>query len=218
MNLRAALHTAVIYVLDRLDIHSSVRLRRQGPLLDDGWFRSFRENRPVSASGEPIPWLTYAAIDFLASRVTPDWHVFEYGCGHSTLWWSSRVSSVTAVEHDINWARSVQARLTGNGHVVHVPAEPARTYTAALADTGRSFNVIVIDGVHRPACLDVAHESLSEDGVIVLDNSERDEYHSAIDRLIQRGFRHVEFNGLVPGVCWKSRTTIFYRDGNCLGL
>jgi len=207
-----------IAALERLDLYSSVLLRRQGPLFEDGWFRSFREKRPVDSAGEPIPWLTYPALDFLASRIDSSLSVFEYGCGYSTLWWAARVRQVVAVEHDPAWVSEIKARLPANAVVRQIPLEPAAGYVQAITVEPGPFDVVVVDGRHRNQCLQCAPRPLSATGVIILDNSERSQYQPGMEFLQSLGFRRVDFSGLVPVVSWKSCTSVFYRDGNFLGL
>src|SRR5688572_22901839 len=74
-------------------LHATLRVLRE-----QGWLRSYRERRPVTQGGEPIPWYTYSAIDFLAERLPPDATVFEFGAGHSTLWYARRVARVVSVD------------------------------------------------------------------------------------------------------------------------
>jgi len=66
-------------------------LRKSSYLKSIGWFESYRRRLPVSRAGEAIPWYTYGATAFLEGRIRPSMLVFEYGSGHSTLWWSHRV-------------------------------------------------------------------------------------------------------------------------------
>lgn len=211
-------HRSLRVILERLDLYSSALLRRQGPLYEDGWFRSFREGFPVDAAGQPLPWLTYPAIDFLASRIDSDWRVFEYGCGYGTLWWAARVSEVAGVDHDASWIAAISPRLPATASVRLVPLDPPESYVEAIASAGEPFDVVIVDGRHRPACLLRAERAIVGTGVIILDNSERIEYREAIEQLRACGFRRVDFCGLVPAVCWKSCTSIFYREGNCLDL
>lgn len=218
MNNRALFQRLVRIVTEPLDVYSSLLLRRQGPLRDDGWFRSFREGVPVDLAGQPLPWLTYPAIDFLSTRVDSTWRVFEYGCGYSTLWWASRVREVVAVDDNDKWVDAIAPRLPGSASVRLVATDSPDSYVDAMSLAGPPFDVVVVDGSYRPACLQRIPAALSAGGVIILDNSERHEYRSAIDELLAGGFRCVDFSGLVPVVCWKSRTSIFYRDNNCLGL
>ena len=51
----------------------------------------------------PIPWYTYAAIDYLDQLDFSEKRVFEYGSGNSTLYWSQRCKAVVAVEHSEEW-------------------------------------------------------------------------------------------------------------------
>ncbi len=61
-------------------------LRGDSHLHASGWFKSALSGMPQDVHGEPLPWYTYAAIAFLAPRVSQNWCVFEYGSGQSTLW------------------------------------------------------------------------------------------------------------------------------------
>ena len=73
---------------------------RTNSLLTGGWLNSLEHGRPADAEGGMLPWMTYAAIDFLEGVLAPDWRVFEWGSGTSTAWWSGRVAAIHAVEHD----------------------------------------------------------------------------------------------------------------------
>jgi hypothetical protein len=66
--------------------------------------------------------------------------------------------------------------------------------------------------------LQVGVEKLSDKGVIVLDDSERNEYKPGIDFVLQKGFKSLEFLGIAPTVLFKKCTTVFYRSNNCLEI
>ena len=68
-------------------------LKKSSALEACGWYASARANSAVNARGDPIPWITYPAIEFLQERVRPDWDVFEYGSGNSTRWYAARSST-----------------------------------------------------------------------------------------------------------------------------
>src|SRR5437016_5174452 len=73
-----------------------VRLRgvfelSRAALRSEGWSKSNRLGLPLAADGSPLPWYTYSAIHFLEPRLRDDLKVFEYGSGHSTLWYAARV-------------------------------------------------------------------------------------------------------------------------------
>jgi SAM-dependent methyltransferase len=187
-------------------------------LATNGWMRSRDEQRCVDAAGEPIPWLTYPAIAFLARRVRADMTVFEYGSGASTLWWAARVRQVVAVEHDARWVADLTSRLPPNATVVHVEEEPSGAYARNVLAHGVSFDVVVVDGRDRVRCVPNALRALTPGGVVVFDNSDRAEYEAGYRALHDAGFRKVEFVGLAPLIGADSETAIYYRPGNCLGL
>jgi hypothetical protein len=78
--------------------------------------------------------------------------------------------------------------------------------------------VIVIDGINRVECERHCVEALQEDGVIVWDNSDRKEYKTGYEYLIEQGFKRLDFEGLGPIVMIPTSTAVFYRPDNCLGL
>src|SRR5262245_58674086 len=69
-----------------------------------GWYDSSGRGRsPVDPDGNPLPWLTHPAIEWLDSVIGPDDTVFEWGSGASTAWFAQRAKSVVSVEHDQTW-------------------------------------------------------------------------------------------------------------------
>lgn len=190
---------------------------RKGIFVDEGWFASFKTQQAVRASGEPIPWYTYAFIHFIEPRVQAPHHVFEYGCGNSTRWYAARTERVVAVEHDEGWARRIGPLLPPPSEVLTRPA--GAEYVDAIRGRG-PFDVVVVDGIEplRPACADAALRELSDDGVIVWDNSDRVEFDEGMERLRGEGFRHLPFKGLGPTAVTAWETSVVYRDANCLGI
>ncbi len=184
----------------------------------NGWILSRLRRQSVDATGQPLPWMAYAAIDFLSERVSPGMRVFEFGSGNSTLWWASRVSEVLAVEHDEGWAQRVAERLPPNAEVTHAALEPGDDYVEKAARSGHSFNVVVVDGRHRVRSALASVGCLAEDGVIVWDNSERTRYERGLDALARQGFRRIRFTGLAPIGTAMTETSILYRRHNCLGI
>ena len=124
---------------------SSLLPRETNFLLTSGWIQSVSQGKPVNANNEPVPWITYPAIDFLDSIIDSDWSVFEWGSGNSTLWWSKRVKQVHATESDLNWFQEVQPRLPNNAQISHYTSE--KEYSKSIHGFDDNyFDVIVIDG------------------------------------------------------------------------
>lgn len=98
-----------------------------------GWCRSCDEGRAVTADGDPLPWVTYPAQRMLAQLVRPEWRVFEYGAGLSSLWWAARVRRVASVDHDEAWVGEMRERGLPNLEVHHRPRGIAGTLPAEMA-------------------------------------------------------------------------------------
>ncbi|WP_430446965.1 MAG: FkbM family methyltransferase [Pseudomonas piscis] len=192
------------------------RLRRDA-IKAYGWEGSASLYTSIDSESNPIPWITYPAIDFLASRVNRNMKVFEYGSGNSTLWWAKRVGAVSSVEHDFSWYEKVKSKLPENSSLKHIELSYDGDYCRAL-ECDQDWNIIVVDGRDRVNCLKQSIKKIADDGVILLDNSDRSEYKEGIDFLLSHGYRKLEFRGMAPIVTYISETSIFYKPGNCLGL
>jgi hypothetical protein len=81
-----------------------------------GWFESL-DGIPRNKDGV-VPWITYPAFRQLQRLVKPDWKVFEYGCGGSSLWWAAHTAEVTSVEHDAAWAARVAETAPANLKII----------------------------------------------------------------------------------------------------
>lgn len=203
-------------VLQRARLNDLAYLLEYG-LRDSGWLRSSRLGRPVDRNGGPLPWYTYAAIAFLEPRLDAGMRVFEYGAGHSTLWYAPRVGEVVAVEHDPSWAATIAGAALANVQVVLRPPSPA--YAQEVARHPPAFEVVVVDGRLRSDCTRAAVDHVAEQGVVIWDNSDWEEFRdlrSANGPL--EPFRELRFIGFGPcaGRTWS--TSILYRRENCLGI
>jgi hypothetical protein len=168
------------------------------------------------AEGLPLPWHSYRCIAFLVPRVRKKWHVFEFGSGNSTLWWSARVASVTSCEHNLDWFRAMQAKVPANVELIHREEGPA--YWSEILNHDRRYNVVVVDGRDRNDCAKTAPQRLTGNGVIIWDNAELKRYKPGFAHLQGLNFRKLDFTGFGPAQSRPWMTSILYRDGNCLGL
>lgn len=175
------------------------------------------------------PWWTFEAADVVAAHLAerPEARVFEWGSGASTAWLSRRAGEVVAVEHDVEWAEQVRP-LAGPGvRVLTVPPVPASdpavashkpgfealdfsAYVAAVDDQDGVFDLVVIDGRAREACLGRAVPHLAEDGLIVFDNVDRRRYRDAI--AAQPGIEVRWTRGLTPSLPYPTRTALIRRS------
>jgi hypothetical protein len=175
-----------------------------------GLINSLRRGRPLNAQDEPIPWFTYPAIDFLDSVVRPDWTVFEWGSGNSTLWWAARTAHVVSVEDDAAWYAEVVKQVRPNSRSLF---KQGRDYFEALrAYPDAAFDVIVIDGSSRNDCALVAPDKLKPGGLIVFDNADSQEFDAGQQFLIDQGYYRIDFWGPIPSYLYKNCTSVFFKD------
>lgn len=182
------------------------------------WTESAITGVPLDPKGEPCAWYTYAALHFLSTREVSRLHVFEYGSGYSTLWWAARAASVTSCEHNSEWYQRLSHGAPDNVTYVYEQLEYGGEYCRTFARYSTPFDIVVIDGRDRVNCCKVVLDGIGPQGVIILDNSERRRYEMARVLLAQRGFRSLDFHGFGPINSIMFRTSIYYRDGNCLAI
>ena len=179
-------------------------------LNESGWTRSLLASQCVDAKGNPIPWYTFPAIEYLSQLDWSGADVFEFGCGNSTLWWSNRAKSVTSVESDREWFELVKGRI-GNNCSVHFETDADRY--AEYVSRFDGFDVIVIDGIFldggRLKCTERSIESLRPGGLIVLDNSDWLPRSSEILR--DSGLIEVDMAGVAPLNIHASTTSLFFN-------
>ena len=165
-----------------------------------GYGRTLREKVSVAADGSPIPWYTYPAVEFFGQLDARGLRIFEFGCGHSSLFWAHKGANVFAVEHDRAWfdKMSTMSALLRQLELRESTAE----YVRAIADAGGEFDIIIIDGVWRNECAQASLAHLRKGGCIILDNS--DWYTDVADFFRRREFLQVDFSGFGPinNYCW----------------
>ncbi|MEO5894411.1 MAG: SAM-dependent methyltransferase [Vicinamibacterales bacterium] len=179
--------------------------------IDYGHLRSAARAAAIDASGEPVPWLTYPAIEYVGRLDLSGKSVFEYGCGNSTRYWGREAGNVVSVEHEKEFYQLIAPQLPSNCELAF--RSPAQVYVAALAEysarRGRGFDVIVIDGHSRVRCAEGAAQHLAPGGMIILDNS--DWFPEAGAHLRAAGLIEVSFTGFAPISDFTSMTSIYFH-------
>jgi hypothetical protein len=171
-----------------------------------GHTRSVRLGRPVDAAGNAWPWYTYPAIEYLEQLDLGDRRVFEYGCGHSTIYWAQRAKLVRSVEHNREWYERIALQVPANCRIVHAPVEA--DYVGAIDREDEPWDFIVVDGLWRPQCAARAASRLARGGVVVVDNS--DWYPKTAALLRARGLLQVDFSGFGPVNNYAWTTSVFF--------
>jgi hypothetical protein len=190
----------------------------KGYLNSIGWFTAFDKKQAVDGKGKALPWVTYSFIDFIKERINKTQHIFEYGSGSSTIFYAERAGSVTSVEHDKGWFDKVKNTSPANAEMIFCQLEKDGEYAKKATLLGKKFDIIIVDGRDRVNCCKYSVDALSENGVLVLDDSEREVYHPARVLLKAQGFKEISFSGISPGLFYEKATSVFYKQDNCLGI
>jgi hypothetical protein len=174
-----------------------------------------------------VPWWSYASIDavqaWLDSRAAPV-RVYEYGSGASTFWLARRAAEVHSVEHHREFGELMARELAGLDNVTLRLVEPTpsdhpeigsakegyggRDFSAYVRSIDRvsgDFDLVVVDGRAREACLDAALGRLAPGGLVVFDNSRRRRYRRAIasHRVVEE-----RYLGLTPTLSYPDQTSL----------
>lgn len=165
-----------------------------------------------------MPSLCWPAVVFLDGYLTKDMRVLEWGSGGSTIWFARRVAEVYSIEHDPEYAHIVTgaAEYWGleNIHLIFVSPEEGdlsgfesrhsdyhgynfEKYVKAPWQFSGSndFDLIMVDGRARAACLKAALPRLKDQALLVLDDCDRLQYQEGIASV---PYPYIEFVGPVP--------------------
>jgi hypothetical protein len=183
-----------------------------------GWFNAFDTQSPVDGEGNPIPWVTYSFIDFIKERIKKQHTVFEFGSGNSTYFYGKYAGLVVSVEHDKEWYNKIVSTKPENSEMIFCELVRDGDYCRVPIKLEEKFDIIIVDGRDRVNCCKQSINALSDNGVIVLDDSERETYKDGINFLKTKGFKELRFTGISPGLFYWKATSIFYRTDNCLGI
>jgi hypothetical protein len=143
---------------------------------------------------ERRPWWPYNVERYLRDQIRPGSRVFEYGGGGSTLWLLDRGAHVTTVEHDPDWHRALAAAAAApnaevllrapltSGSLRSVEAEGYfDDYVKTIRDYDERFDLVIVDGRARVACVLESIERVVPGGMLLLDDSQRRRYRPALD-------------------------------------
>lgn len=170
-----------------------------------GQYKSMQELGCIDRHGEPIPWYSYPAIEYIKQLDFSRKTVFEYGSGNSTLFWANRCLKLVSVEDNKGWFDKILPMLPSN--VTYNFIADKESYVELINTYAEFFDVIIIDGSHRYDCVGPALQKLNKGGIIILDNSD---WNAKTSKLLRDAdLIEVDMSGFGPinGYTW---TTSFY--------
>jgi predicted O-methyltransferase YrrM len=151
------------------------------------------------------PWMTESEIRFVEcafASVQPK-RVLEWGAGASTFWFSTLLKQTIgqpelwlSVEHDREWAERVSRRNENNWlHIAYAAPNSEKPVAWNMADyrdylerpsEDGPYDLILVDGRARSACLSVTRTLLRPGGLVLLHDANRPHYLPALLRWPQR--------------------------------
>lgn len=154
--------------------------------------RYFRKLVPLT---DNIPWLNFEEreVFIIILKTLRPKICLEWGAGYSTLYFPKFIGKDAkwfSVEHDIKWSEKIR-RLNKkkNVEICHTPPDKYpwtdKNNDGAYSDLKnyiefpafQKYDLIFIDGVARKDCLKKAYELITEDGIVILHDAEREYYH-----------------------------------------
>lgn len=184
-------------------------------LESSGWIKSLSAGKPVNCEFKPVPWYTYPAIEFIENKLNKNFRVFEFGSGNSTLWFSERVLQVVCVESNSEWFSYLQENISSNVELNWIEEE--NKYASKIFEYPKEyFDIIAIDGINRNKCAESAISRLKQNGFIIFDNTDDRKYNPGIEILSKKGFKRIDFYGLIPSYTYKNCTSVFFKDDEFL--
>lgn len=175
--------------------------------------KSIDEKICADKDGNPLPWYTYPAIEYLVQFDYHDKKIFEYGCGYSSAFWAERALTVTSIEDNQSYFERWKNEFETQNLDIRWRDE-GEIYEQAIFEDDIKYDVIVVDGKRREKCAEAAVQKLADGGMIILDDSDRIntsmEYVRAVEILKQAGLLQVDFYGFCPMNNYTKTTSVFF--------
>lgn len=121
------------------------------------------------------PWFSYDVASLLEKKLnSKPCSVLEFGSGSSTAWLAARAKTLYSVEHNPDWYEIVSRRLQNSSNVIYEVQTSIDEYSQFARGARPAFDVIIIDGIWRLACVEHNLDLLAADGLLYFDNSDAD--------------------------------------------
>ncbi|MBD8899003.1 hypothetical protein [Rhodanobacter sp. DHG33] len=173
-----------------------------------------------------MPWWNPRAIKYLKRNLPLSGNVFEWGSGGSTVWFSNRGLTVTAIESEREWADRVKGRCP-TADVRFIPGMAVGEYRSEpqLRDKGQHFfddyiaaidefpddslDIVVVDGICRVECARRAAKKVKPDGFVIVDDTN---WKFLLPRPETfKGWKCLTFSGLKSNSGLEIFSTTFFR-------
>lgn len=201
------------------------------------WIRSFSSGLSQDENGNFIPWMTYEAIKNLKEILTTKDSIFEFGCGTSTIFFAQNTKLVISIETNRNWFEiickkirtlkltKIEFKISDSfkklyddifiyGNVIILLLENGQNnnlYQKTVNQFNKKFDYVIIDSLKRLECCHESISNIKDNGIIILDDSQRNSYKKIYDFFNKNGYKFTEFWGIAPGQIKIKNTTFFKK-------
>lgn len=177
---------------------------------------------------KPAPWLSPTSILFFNQYLKKEMVGAEFGSGSSTLFFAARISKLYSVEHNKEWYELIQEKLKTSNltnvdyrFVLQNDKADFINDTFELEDAGNfeirrdyvnyfralndikdhSLDFAIVDGRARTECCHEILPKIKKNGILILDNSERDRYNLVFEKMKNKSMYETT-NGLTNTTFW----------------
>jgi predicted O-methyltransferase YrrM len=126
-------------------------------------------------TGMILPWYTKSFLDELVTWELSDKHIFEFGCGASTLWFATKRPVVYGVENNREYREAVLKELGRRSHEIdfYIGHDLERPFQMFGSNFHPSWDIIIVDCEpveYRDKCIEKAVSHLNVGGKLIVDN------------------------------------------------
>lgn len=174
-----------------------------------------------------MPDIAEPALIWFNEHVSHTDTLFEWGSGGSTFWFADRVKKVYSVEHHPAFFAYVKEHYLyenyDNIQLGYAPIDVEadlkyldyfdqysyKRYCYAIEDfPSRSFDWVIVNGKARAQCLDRSLLAVKTGGVIIINDTDKIEYGSAVSKYYNKAVEVIELKGAKMPYARPCRTTI----------
>lgn len=181
----------------------------------------------TSSWANRVPAFDPGITEIIAGALNEKSKVFEFGTGGSTIWFAKRVGELVSVEYNPDWYETLKGGFKKD--FGRVPSNVTLLLKSSFSDNrwllskttnqqvgwqfvdsisdfpDNYFDLVVVDGRARIACMLKSKPKVKLGGVILLDDSQRKHYEAGINLMADWGGWMFDSGEL-------RKTTLFQRE------
>ena len=205
---KVPLRRSPIMLFARLLVHMAGMLFSRHPEDLLRWLKSMvMRRKPLSYA---MPWLTFDAIRAIEERLRTGQRVFEFGSGHSTVYWARKGVELFSVEDDAAWFGMIGTKLKGVADVHLFFEQGMQDYVGRIGKCDGLFDIVLVDGSFRKDCMLAGMPKLKSGGLLVVDNTDWHWMQKVFPRMPD-DWKVRNYPGCAPFIGHMSQTTIWVK-------